>query len=102
MKLRFFADAEVEVEEAQQFLADRSPELGFGFLDDLSETLARIAANPEEFPSLESRGEQTPFRRAKLATFQYFALFELLATEIVVLAIVHVRRAPHDWQETSQ
>lgn len=102
MKIRLSADAEEEVSEAQQFLADRSPELSVGFLDDLSETLERIVANPEDFPTLESRGEQTPFQRAQLKTFQYFVLFESLPAEIAVLAIVHVRRAPHEWMHHSK
>ena len=102
MKIRIVTEAVAEVEEARQFLTDRSLELGSRLLDEFSETLDQIVVGPEIFPEVESSGNECLFRHAILKTFQYFVVFEAHETEIVVVAVVPARRAPHDWLHHSE
>lgn len=97
MKVRILAEADREVDEAREFLTDRSSGLGARFLDELAETLDQLSASPESFPKLETLGNEWAYRRARLKTFPYFLVFEVQPAEVVVVAVVHARRAPNYW-----
>jgi plasmid stabilization system protein ParE len=95
--LRILDDAEAEIETARQYYNLQAYALGDRFLDDLAQTLNRIAASPNTFPKLETLPDSEPYRRALLKIFQYAVIFEIRATEIVVMAVAHTSRKPNYW-----
>ncbi|MFN0051197.1 MAG: type II toxin-antitoxin system RelE/ParE family toxin [Planctomycetales bacterium] len=101
MKLRVLAEAEAEIEAARAYLNEQSRGLGGRFLEDLGDTFDKVAARPLSFPMLETIPDDLPYRRALLGTFRYAAVFEVLADEIVVVAVVHTSRAPNYWIDRS-
>ena len=97
MKLRLLAEAEAKIEAARRYLNRQSHELGIRFLDDLDLTLLDILERPESFSKLETLPDDEPYQRALLRTFRYAVIFELLADEILVVAVVHTSRRPNYW-----
>ena len=67
--------------------------LGVQFLNQLSVTYDRIAEDPRRYQDLESG-----IRRALLHRFPYAVYFALESDLVVVLAVLHVSRAPAEWQ----
>ena len=97
MNLRILEEAEAEIESARQYLADQSLRLGDRFIADLQETLDEVAERPESFSKLETLPDDTPYRRALLSVFRYAVVFEILADEILVVAVTHASREPNYW-----
>jgi plasmid stabilization system protein ParE len=95
--LRILAEAEAEVDSARQYLNQRSPELAARFLDEFADALDAIAPRPLSFAKLETLPSDQPYRRALLASFRYAVVFEVLQSEIVVVAVAHASREPNYW-----
>lgn len=97
MILRILAEAEAEIDAARRYLNEQSIGLGTRFLDEVSQALNAIAATPLAFGKLETLPDDQPFRRALLPTFRYAVVFEVLDTEIIVVAVPHTSREPNYW-----
>jgi len=97
VKLRLLAEAEAEIESARRYFNRQAHELGTRFLDDLELTLQDILDRPASFPKLETLVAGEPYQRALLRIFRYAVVFELLANEILVVAVVHTSRRPNYW-----
>lgn len=97
MKLRLLAEAELEIESARRYLNRQAHELGTRFLDDLDLTLLDILERPTTFSKVETLPDDSPYQRALLSTFRYAVIFELLADEILVVAVAHFSRRPNYW-----
>jgi plasmid stabilization system protein ParE len=95
--LRVLAAAEAEIDSARQYLNEQSPGLGARFLDELADALHAIASRPLSFAKLETLPDNQPYRRALLATFRYAVVFEMLDSEILVVAVAHASREPNYW-----
>ncbi|MDX2073561.1 MAG: type II toxin-antitoxin system RelE/ParE family toxin [Alphaproteobacteria bacterium] len=100
--IRIVADATAEIESARHYLNRHSRLLGHRFLEDLEFTLSAIAEMPLAYPAIEIFESYVPFRRALLRTFRYAVIFEVLADEILVVAVAHTSRAPDYWLERSK
>lgn len=97
MNLTILAEAEAEIRVAFGYLNHQSPELGFRFIDKVAETLEAIQERPLSFAKLETLPPDEPYRRALLPAFRYALVFEVLDTEIVVVAVPHTSREPNYW-----
>ena len=97
MKLRLLAEAEAEIESARSYLNQQAHDLGTRFLDDLDLTMRDILEHPMSFPKLETLPPEEPYRRARLGTFRYAVVFEVLAAEILIVAVAHTSRQPNYW-----
>lgn len=97
MKLRLLPLAEAEVESARRYLNRQSARLGDRFLDDLAYALDAIAESPLSFSKVETLHGQHPYRRILLGTFRYAVIYEVLANEVLILAIAHTSRRPNYW-----
>ncbi len=95
--LRILAEAEAEIDSARRYLNERSAGLGGRFLDELAEALDAIGSRPLSFAKLETLPLDQPYRRALLATFRYAVVFEMLESEIIVVAVAHASREPNYW-----
>jgi plasmid stabilization system protein ParE len=97
VKLRLLAGAEAEIESARCYFNGQAHDLGTRFLDDLELTLQDVLKHPASFPKLETLPNEEPYQRALLRTFRYAVVFELLAEEILVVAVTHTSREPNYW-----
>jgi len=46
---------------------------------------------------METLPDDEPYRRVLLRTFRYADIFEILADEILVVAVAHTSRRPNYW-----
>jgi toxin ParE1/3/4 len=97
VRIRLLARAEAEIASARSYLDLQANELGEKFLDDIHFTLRAIADDPASFSKLETLPGNNPYRRAPLKIYRYVVIFEILADEILVVAVAHTSRRPNYW-----
>jgi len=89
---RFLSPAEWEMVQAARYYESKVPVLGSEFLSEVQRIVKGIGANPEAAPRV--KGE---IRRRILRRFPYAVLYQIDPDEIVILAVMHLRRHPNYW-----
>jgi hypothetical protein len=95
--IRILAEAAAAIDAARQYLNEQVPDLGGRFLRELSAALEAIEKRPLSFARLETLPNDQPYRRALMAAFRYAVIFEMMESEIVVVAVAHTSRGPNYW-----
>lgn len=93
-RIVFLAPAEKEMLEAAIYYDDKAPGLGSDYIAEVEHTVNRIAENPES--GLTVRGN---IRRMLLRRFPFGVLYRVDQEEIVIIAIMHLRRRPGYWKK---
>jgi plasmid stabilization system protein ParE len=88
------APAAEELNEAVRWYETRRPGLGTTFLDAVDSVIGRIRAHPE-IGAATASGETT--RRVPVTGFPFQVVYYLRPTEIVVVAVAHLKRRPRYW-----
>jgi plasmid stabilization system protein ParE len=86
--------ASLELNEAAGFLASKRPGLRDAFLSEAERCVAAIAEHPEAGHQIGSI-----VRRRLLRRFPYAMLYCVIASEIRILALMHMRRRPSYWED---
>lgn len=94
MKIRFLSAARLELEAALVYLNEQSEGLGYEFAVEVKRTLERIVRYPDAWPRLSERT-----RRSRTRRFPYGVIYQQRADEILVIAIMHLRRDPLAWRQ---
>jgi plasmid stabilization system protein ParE len=89
----FLQPAEEEMVEAARFYERRHAGLGFDFLAEIERAIARMREYPEA-----GRPVRAGTRRRLLRRFPYGLLYRADAEEIVIVAVMHLRRRPDYWR----
>lgn len=84
-----------ELIDAVRWYETRRPGLGGEFFDAVAEMLTLIEARPE-IGSVSHHDPQT--RRVLVPRFPYQVTYRLSPTEIVIIAIGHLKRRPGYWK----
>ena len=84
-----------ELIDAVRWYEARRPGLGGEFFDVVAEMLTRIEARPE-VGSVSRHDPQT--RRMLVPRFPYQVVYCLTPTEIVIVAVAHLKRRPGYWK----
>jgi len=92
VKLRILPEAEHELGDAARWYEDRRPSLGARLLLEVDSALEKVRHNPLGFPVW-----QEPYRKCLVTRFPFVVFFRATSDEIVVAAVVHVRRRPGYW-----
>jgi plasmid stabilization system protein ParE len=90
--LRLLLPAEDEMLEAAFFYEQQSGGLGQDFLRKVQSALDEIGRHPTRWPKV--RGD---IRRRLIHRFPYAVLYADQPQEVVVVAIMHLRRHPTYW-----
>jgi plasmid stabilization system protein ParE len=90
----FLPPAEEEMTAAAQYYQTQSMGLGEEFLFEVERSIAAIASHPKAAPKVKQE-----IRRRLLKRFPFGILYVATVDEIVVLAIMHLRRRPGYWQD---
>jgi toxin ParE1/3/4 len=90
----FLQPAEQEMLEAAQYYEHQSKELGSSFLFEIQHTVDDIVNSPETWPII-----RYDIRQRSIKRFPYCVLYRIDIDEIVVIAIMHLRRQPDYWLE---
>ncbi|MEX2517207.1 MAG: type II toxin-antitoxin system RelE/ParE family toxin [Gammaproteobacteria bacterium] len=94
MSLRFHPDAEAELSEAIQYYENVESGLGQDFAVEAYSAIQRAIAYPHAWMVLE--GE---VRRALVRRFPYGVLYSEESDGILIIAVMHLHRAPGYWSE---
>jgi len=87
------SDAEADLIIASEWYETRSPGLGTEFLRPVDVCFALIRRHPSAFQQIEGM-----VRRARLRRFPFSVYYVPTTAEIAVLAVLHARRDPREWQ----
>lgn len=94
MSFRILSCAEQELVEAVDYYNEQCPGLGFEFAAEIKKTFVRIDDFPNAWPLISKRT-----RRCILNRFPYGVLYQLRKNEILIIAIMHMKRDPATWQQ---
>ena len=86
-------EAESDINEAFQWYESKHPGLGETFIQYVEDTLSRIAFNPLIYPSIYK-----DIRRSLTRKFPFGVFYVIENDEIIVTAVMHVRKEPKQWQ----
>jgi plasmid stabilization system protein ParE len=90
--VRFLLPAELEMVDGAEYYESQAAKLGANFLAAVELAITDIAAHPDRWPVV--RGA---IRRRLVRRFPYGVLYRDDPDEIVVLAVMHLRRHPGYW-----
>jgi toxin ParE1/3/4 len=93
-RIVFLAPAEEEMLEAAAYYASQAEGLGHNFLAAVQQAAARIVGNPRLGQIV--RGD---IRRRLLRRFPFGLLYRIDPEEIVIIAVMHLRRRPEYWAD---
>ena len=96
--IRSSQPASDEFREAVRWYEARRTGLGGEFFEAVAATLSRIENNPDIGTTISADGQT---RRALVAKFPYQIVYRLRPTEIVIVAIAHLKRRPGYWKNRS-
>ena len=94
MNFAFHPEAETEFLEAINYYEDRERGLGYDFAIEVLATIQNIAVYPTAWPVIEEGA-----RRCLVHRFPFGVIYSIEQEEILVLAVMHLRRHPDYWKE---
>lgn len=86
-------EAEADLANARDWYERQRAGLGAEFLLCVEEVLERIGRTPEMYMVVHH-----DVRRALTRRFPYAVYYRIAGNDVVVLGILHTRRAPREWQ----
>ena len=89
----FLSPAQEEMTAAARYYQSQSIGLGAEFLAEVERTIAAITSHPKAAPKVRQ-----DVRRRLLKRFPFGILYVATVDEIVVLAVMHLRRRPGYWE----
>ncbi len=95
LPVRSSEPASTELREAVRWYEDRRMGLGAEFFDAISTTLLFVSMNATAGASISRDGLT---RRALVARFPYQVVYRIRPTEIVIVAVAHLKRRPGYWK----
>jgi len=90
----FLAPAEEEMREAAAYYERQTPGLGHEFLAEVQRTVNRIVENPRVGHVVRRN-----IRRRLMPRFPFGILYRIDPHEIVIIAVMHLRRRPGYWAD---
>lgn len=92
MKIRFLEIAQIELDEVIEYYNSESFGLGDEFLVEVLNAIDRIKLFPEAWHPCSKRT-----RRCQLRRFPYGIIYQVLESEILIVAIANLHRKPDYW-----
>ena len=98
MKHRLTSDAKSDLFDAADKY-DAAAGCGDAFADEVDRIVSIIQANPQGFSRAPRCPRGRDIRVVKIGRFDYLLYHEVLAAEVVTIAIQHARRASPAWRK---
>lgn len=89
----YTGDAAADIDEAFVWLADRAPNAARDFLLSIRRAEVHLGRNPAIYPTVRST-PASEIRRLNLRPFRYQLYFQIVDTEVIVIACLHAHRSP--------
>lgn len=94
MKLRFLPLARVELRAATAYYKAINPELAISFKNEALDARKLIEEHP-----LAWHPVNLPYRQCRFHRFPYAFIYEVLETEVIVVAVAHYMQKPAYWHD---
>jgi toxin ParE2 len=91
---RFTSSALSELKDATLYYEQKENGLGTAFLDEIDATVERILRFPHAWHTMSART-----RRCRTHRFPFGLLYQIRPNEILVIAVMDLRRDPQQWRE---
>lgn len=98
MKVRIDDEAMAEARALALYYLRRNPTAARNFLEALDGAFRDIGTHPLGFPYLESLRRNKRFRRVALKDFPVVVIYEIIAQEVLVVAVAHGARRTGYWR----
>jgi hypothetical protein len=92
VKVRFLSIAEQEYKDAYDYYEGVVEGLGIQFKEELLIALKRMEEFPEAWQRVSSKA-----RRCRLDHFPYGLIYQVRATELLVVAVMQLNKEPNYW-----
>ena len=92
MNIRVWSIVEQELATAVLWYEEQRQGLGLEFLDEFEAAMLAIERDAASFPVLETLPIDRMVRRCRLKRFPYLIVFEIVATEVIAYALIHLNR----------
>ncbi len=106
-QVRLDREAKQEIQESAAWYESRSKGLGSLFLDEVADSISRIAQHPLMYAKVldVERAAELGVRRAPLRRFQHVVIYvplggvdeDRVVREVRILAVCHTRQLPGYW-----
>jgi plasmid stabilization system protein ParE len=98
VNVRLLAAAQIEVIDAADAYDQLSPGTGDRFLVAMDDLVARLTAHPRMYGCVSRAPSGHEIRRARIPGFLYTAVYEVTATEVIILSVTHARSVRQPWR----
>lgn len=98
MKVRLLGAAQVEVIDAGDAYEQQSPGVGDQFLAAVDTLVARLTRHPRLYGRVSRAPRGHEIREARVPGFLFVAVYEVTATEVVILSVTHARSVRQPWR----
>ena len=98
MNYRFLAEARWDLFDAADWYDAQLAGLGQEFSDEVQAKVRDIAGQPRLYGQVSPPVRGRDVRRAPVRRFPYTVVYEVTAGEVIIVAVVHVRRSRRAWR----
>ena len=91
--IRFHPEADAEMMSAAKYYETQQKDLGKRFLASVQDALNRIQVNPLLYQETEAG-----VHRCLTMTFPFGVVFRIMPNQYVIIAVMHLHRAPGYWK----
>jgi plasmid stabilization system protein ParE len=95
---RFLGPARADFDDAVDWYDAQQPPLGDDFIAEVYATVQRMVAAPQSFPRAGRVAGGREVRLAPVHRYPYLVYYEVTATELLILCVVHEKRRWHPWR----
>lgn len=99
MTLRLLDQAREELRQSALWYEKKREGLGDEFVSLVERAFETIERNPRQFPRLETNLPAREIRKCVIKRFPFLVIFEIVADEVLVIAVAHGKRKPYFWKE---
>jgi plasmid stabilization system protein ParE len=99
MNYRFLFAALLDVQDYAVWYNGRQPGLGDRFADRVEEFAVALTANPRMCRRVSRPPAGREIREGYLGRFPFLVHYEVTATEVVILSVVHARSRFRPWRQ---
>lgn len=93
MKYRFHPEAKTEFFDAVAHYESRKPGLGPDFYDEVMAAIRNIVNHPKAWPRIDG-----DIRRCQTHRFPFGVIYSNEQRFVLIIAVMHLRRAPGYWK----
>jgi hypothetical protein len=97
VQVRLHPGASADLTAAGDWYELQVPGLGLDLVEEFDRALEAIAERPATWPLWPGVSAEFGVRRFLLARFPFAVAFVVVADEVVILALAHLRRRPGYW-----